>query len=238
MATTLETNRFPSVTLDGDDTGPYTLYWWCTGAELVAPTETVGHGETTAIEVETTLLGGPGCPMIPFAIGGHGMVSETYPSPDHNLSWTVASQVEIQDTNAPVDRGETLEVDADVENEGTETHEVELVLVVEDDTSDDTDGFDEDDGSGRVDTRVVDSTTVELEPGESRTEEFTYDTSDEDREAFDVTVRASTGSESPPDGDVTAVEVDQPGDDGSHDGQGTEPDDEETDEEAASDEDG
>lgn len=176
------------VQLNGE-TGPYTLYWWVGACdELVAPTETVDDGETASTEIETNLIGFYGCPMIPFAIGQHGMPSETHPILDYNLTWETASQVEMLETNSPVDRGDTLQVDTEIANEGTELHTVEVDLVVED-------------------VGTVNSTTVDLEPGETAVETFTYETDDEDREEFDVQVSASTGNGNY--ADATTVRVDQ-----------------------------
>ena len=115
---------------------------------------------------------------------------------------TVAAQdtggglsVDIVSNNSPVEQGDVLTVVADVTNEGSSDGTQEIELAIE--------------------GRVTDTTSVVLEPGDSRTVDFTWDTtradpgtynasvsSDDDVTGTDVRVESSDGS-----GDAGTIEI-------------------------------
>lgn len=95
----------------------------------------------------------------------------------------VTFDVSITETNSPIDEGETLEVDVDVENTGDESGTQTVAL--------------------DVDGQEVDSTTVELGGGESQTVTLDWQTADGDDGSYQVTARSDDAT------DQTGVTVEE-----------------------------
>lgn len=176
--------------LDGE-TPPYRVFWFAAGCDRVLGITTVdGDDGTPSWGYDVNEY--RDCPLRPFTVGDNGMVASQ--QSDRDLEFAAPLTLEIDDTNDPVQRGEFLEVTAQVENVGTERHEQDVALRVE--------------AVGEVDR-----TTVDLAPGEETTVEFTYETDDE-REEFDVIAFVDATEYTVDDTAAVAVEDAEPDEDG------------------------
>ena len=105
--------------------------------------------------------------------GGSG---DTLPITFVNVSEEPFFDVEINRTNSPVREGETLEVDVNVTNTGSETDTQTIDLNVDNDQG------------GSFDINADEETDVELDPGESQSFNLTYTTQDGDAPEIDFEV--------------------------------------------------
>ncbi|WP_049922040.1 hypothetical protein [Halopiger djelfimassiliensis] len=136
------------------------VVWWLTQSDVILGTSDL-EGATDTARLSTD-AGCHTCRVLPWVIATDGTATaledawqfrrrEREPSPD-------AVDVRIGSTNAPVDAGEFLEVSAVVENASGAGRTAELELVVGHDPT------------------VVDTQTVTLDPGETRTVTLGYET--------------------------------------------------------------
>lgn len=156
--------------------------------------------EELGTDSETVTLAGNESTSVTLSVGTEagdaGEYTATVSSDDDSDSRTVEVtvrevpdpaffDVEIVDTNDPVEEGEMLEVTADIENTGEERAQQEITLAFEDE--------------------IVDTTSITLSEGESETVVLSYQTEESDAGERSVTVASADESDSVT---VTITELD------------------------------
>lgn len=156
--------------------------------------------EELGTDSETVTLAGNESTSVTLSVGTEagdaGEYTATVSSDDDSDSRTVEVtvqevadpaffDVEIVDTNDPVEEGEMLEVTADIENTGEEEAQQEITLAFEDE--------------------IVDTASITLSEGESETVVLSYQTEESDAGERSVTVASADDSDSVT---VTITELD------------------------------
>jgi hypothetical protein len=148
--------------IDGGD-GPFRVGWWLAICDVVQTTDTTSG--TTTVDVPNNRA--EECEPWPVAIDENGM-STGVSDPGWDVTYQKPLAVEIVDT------GTDGQVVAEVSNVGTESHDFDVELELEEDGS----------------FTTADATSLTLESGETREVTLEYE---DDREEFDVRVTGRTG---------------------------------------------
>lgn len=156
-----ETGAFTVGVESGGDR-PYRAAWWLAQCDVVEAFDSFPDASVFEYPINEVASG---CEPDPFVMDANGMTTSGGP---WNLTYAEALEVAIVDAET---RGE---VGVEVRNVGTEPHEADVRLEVEDG-----DGY-----------RLADTDAATIDSGESREVVLAYD---DDRDEFDVRVTAETG---------------------------------------------
>lgn len=164
-----------SLDISSPDSGLDRVVWWLSQADIILGFHDIdGNEQSVTLSVEESCHT---CKISPWIITEDGLL--TWPDSweiDHMGDPTIA--VTITDTNTPIDAGEFLEVEAEIENNGDESTTQEIELIV------------------GHDPERLDSASVSVDPGDTETITLGYETPlvDNDQE-FPVRVESENDSD-------------------------------------------
>ena len=166
------------------------VIWWIGMCDYVHDiTDVTGAQDTATIEIDVTELWD--CPVMPQVMDESGAVSAAESLWVFDFAEPITTT--ITETNEPVERGTTLEVTAEIENVGTESHDVDATLVVGEYDSE----------TGWEWESQVETESVTVASGEHTTVNFAYDIEEDDE---NLAVQVLTDSPNHGDSAVHPVE--------------------------------